>query len=221
MRRRLVVVVTFLAGVYFFFEFFLPRHIIIGEFDFQWSRYDSKINNIPRVMWVPAIALGLINILRVHGYAIIRKRKGWVNSAALLTALFVTLTWGFWGYCAENEAAWSFFQDFLFGGLMNNLGSAMFSLLAFYIASAAYRSFRVHNLEAALMMAAALIVMVGQIPLGFFLWDQLPVIRGWMMTKISTPAFRGINFGALIAGLAMAVRMWLSLERTGARGAGA
>ena len=75
-------------------------------------------------------------------------------------------------------------------------------------------------MEAGLMMLAALVVMLGQIPLGFFIWDQLPVIRNWMLSRISTPAFRGIIFGAMIAALAMAVRMWLSLDRTTSRRGG-
>jgi hypothetical protein len=36
-----------------------------------------------------------------------------------------------------------------------------------------------------------------------------------MMAWVSTPAFRGIAFGSMVAGLAMSVRMWLSLEKTG------
>jgi hypothetical protein len=96
----------------------------------------------------------------------------------------------------------------------------MFSLLAFYIASAAYRSFRVQNVEAGLMMAAALLVMLGQIPLGFFIHEEIPRVRNWLLTRVSTPAFRGIIFGSSIAGLTMGVKMWLSLERTGARGGG-
>jgi hypothetical protein len=219
-RRRLVVVVTFLAGIYFFFEFFLPSHILVGNFDFQWSRYDERINDVARVMGVPAMLLGIINILRVHGFAIVRRRKGWPNSAALLVAMFATFFFGLWGSFGENEAADSFFQDFLFSGMMNNLGAAMFSLLAFYIASAAYRSFRVQSMEAGLLMVAALLVMLGQIPLGFYVWEELPRMRNWLMTRINAPAFRGIMFGALIAGLAMAVRMWWSLERTSARGSG-
>ncbi len=217
MRRRLIALITFLGGLYYFIEFFLPEHIIVGRADFQWNLFEREINLGIRVYGSMALGLGVINLLRIHGYAILRKRKGWPNSLALLVAMFVTMIVGFWGELGGNEAAKSCFWDFCFRGLMNNLGPAMFSLLAFYIASAAYRSFRIQNTEAGLMMIAALLVMLGQIPLGFFVWDQLPVIRNWMLSRISTPAFRGIIFGALIAGLAMAVRMWLSLDRTTSR----
>lgn len=220
MRRRLIAAVTLLAGVYFFFQFFLPEDVIVGRTDFRLGLYHQKIMDVVRVIFVMSFGLGLINMFRVHGSQIVRRRKGWVNSLALLAALVVTAAAGLWGAYGENPAMDSFFNDFLFSGLMNNLSSAMFSLLAFYMVSAAYRSFRVQSLEAGLMMAAALVVMIGQIPLGCLLWGGMPEVRNWLMVQVSTPAFRGILFGALIAGLAMAVRMWLSLEKTSFGGEG-
>lgn len=101
---------------------------------------------------------------------------------------------------------------FLSEGLFMALGTAMFSLLAFYIASAAYRAFRIRSAESGLMMAAALVVMLGQIPFGLWLWDGFPELRMWLMTTPSTAARRAIEIGAAIAGLIMAFRMWFSIE---------
>ena len=104
---------------------------------------------------------------------------------------------------------------FLYRSFFVPLGAAMFSLLAFYVASAAYRTFRVRSVEAGVMMSAALIVMLGQIPHGpLYISPKLVPIRLWLLEQLSTPAFRAIFFGSAIAGLAMAVRMWLSLERS-------
>jgi hypothetical protein len=100
-------------------------------------------------------------------------------------------------------------------GLFVPLGSAMFALLAFYIANAAYRSFRIRSKESFLLMAAAVIVMLGQIPQGpMYISESLPAIRLWLLKNISTPAFRAIFFGSQIAALAMALRIWFSLERS-------
>ena len=95
------------------------------------------------------------------------------------------------------------------------LGSAMFSLLAFYIVTAAYRTFRIKSIEALAIMIPALLIMLGQIPHGpAYIYSGLPDIRTWLLKNLSSPAFRAIFFGSAIAGLAMAVRMWLSLEKT-------
>lgn len=106
-------------------------------------------------------------------------------------------------------------SDFVFSALFVPLGSAMFSLLAFYVATAAYRTFRINTLETSLMMFGAVIVILGQIPFGpLYIHEDLPIIRFRLMEYISTPASRAILFGSLIAGLAMSFRMWLSLERS-------
>jgi hypothetical protein len=114
--------------------------------------------------------------------------------------------------------------ELLFSGLFMPLQAATFSLLAFYIASAAYRAFRIHTAEAGLMMAAAFIVMLAQVPVGQWLTHWLPTagplaffrleaLGDWIMSWLNTPAQRGIVFGIAIGGLAMSLRIWLSLER--------
>ncbi len=103
----------------------------------------------------------------------------------------------------------------LYEGFFVPLGAAMFSLLAFYIANAAYRSFRLRSVEATVMMCAAVVVILGQIPHGpLYISERLPLIRLWLLQYINTPGNRAIYFGSAIAGFAMAFRMWLSLERS-------
>jgi hypothetical protein len=100
----------------------------------------------------------------------------------------------------------------LFDGFFISLGAAMFSLLGFYICAAAYRAFRIRSMESALMMTAALLVMLGQIPFGLWISEALPGIRLWLLQVPSTGAARAIEIGASVAGLVMAFRMWLSIE---------
>ncbi len=104
------------------------------------------------------------------------------------------------------------FNLLIYEGLFVALGSAMFALLGFYVASAAYRAFRIRSFESGLMMLAAIIVMLGQIPFGVWLWDGFPVLRLWLLEVPNSAAFRGIALGAGVASLIMALRMWLSLE---------
>jgi hypothetical protein len=102
--------------------------------------------------------------------------------------------------------------DFLYNGLFNQLGSAMFALLGVYIAAAAYRAFRIRSVESALMMTAAVIVMLGQISFGRLVYEDMPAIRQWLLEVPNSAAFRAIRLGAGVAGLLLAIRMWLSIE---------
>ncbi len=126
------------------------------------------------------------------------------------------------GPCTKHGS--HFYKDTLMGlgGLFVGLASALFSLLALYIAAAAYRAFRIKSGEAALMMFAALLVMLGQIPMGVAMCNPLfkalgisggiVGTRAWIMEVINTAAFRGIFFGAQVAYVAIGVRMWLSIQ---------
>lgn len=108
---------------------------------------------------------------------------------------------------------------FLFDGLFVSLGSSMFALLAFYITLAAYRSFRLRSVEAGVMMAAAVVVILGQIPFGeMYISEKLPAFRQWLMENVNTAGNRAIFFGSAIAGLAMALRLWLSLDKNAKEG---
>lgn len=100
----------------------------------------------------------------------------------------------------------------VYDGLFVPLGSAMFALLGVYIASAAFRAFRVRSFDSALLMIAALLVMLGQISFGTLVYEGMPGIRQWLLEVPNSAAFRAIRFGAGVAGLLLAIRMWLSIE---------
>jgi hypothetical protein len=100
----------------------------------------------------------------------------------------------------------------LFSGLFIPLGSSMFSLLGFYVVTAAFRAFRVRSTESLLMTLSALLVMLGQISFGLLLWPYFAEIRMWLLQTPNTAAFRAITIGAEVAALVLAFRMWLSLE---------
>lgn len=139
------------------------------------------------------------------------------ESKALLTEVSTVsarLAGGYGAYrrALRNATPIKQMNEFLFDGLFTPLGSAMFALLGVYIAAAAYRAFRIRTVESGLMMVAAVIVMLGQISFGAMLYEDLPAVRQWLLEVPSGAAFRAIRIGAAVAGLMLAIRMWLSIE---------
>ena len=101
------------------------------------------------------------------------------------------------------------------------MSATMFSLLAFFIASAAFRAFRVRSIEALLLAIAAFILMLGRVPIGNLIHPALPVVADWLMEVPQNAAKRGILMGAALGVMATGFRIILGIERTyGSEGGG-
>lgn len=92
--------------------------------------------------------------------------------------------------------------------------STMFALLAFFVASAAFRAFRARNVEAGLLLGAAMIMLLGRIPMGRALWDDLPDIAQWLLDVPNNGGRRAIMMGAAVGAIATGLRVILGLERS-------
>jgi len=91
--------------------------------------------------------------------------------------------------------------------------ATMFSMIAFFIASAAFRTFRIRTAEAAVMGLVAAFVMLGNVPIGPVISDYIPQLKDWLMNVPNGAGFRAIRIGIYIGTFAAAMRIALGLER--------
>jgi hypothetical protein len=95
------------------------------------------------------------------------------------------------------------------------LQATMFSLLAFYAASAVFRAFRARSFEATLLLVAGAIVMLGQVQLGDDLTGGYAgKIEVFLLASVVTAAERAIVIGASFGVLATGLRIVLGIERS-------
>jgi hypothetical protein len=91
--------------------------------------------------------------------------------------------------------------------------STMFSLLAFYIASAAFRAFRAKSLLATVLLLTAVIVMMGQVPIGELLGSWFPKLGLWIIDFPNNAAKRAIGLGVGFGSLATQLKIIFGVER--------
>ncbi len=94
------------------------------------------------------------------------------------------------------------------------LSATMFSLLAFYIASAAYRAFKAKTKESTLLLGAAFLVMLGRVPIGEAISHHFTEIADWIMNVPNTAGQRAILIGAALGLVSSALRILLGLEQS-------
>jgi hypothetical protein len=159
-------------------------------------------------------------------------RKQASFSWVLLISFVLMTTFTLLNEYAKNAPALGIFHSatnkdifrFLFIGGLTSLDSAMFALIGFLIISASYRAFRVKTVDASVLMAAAVLVMLGQVSLGSSMTSFLPShgfgsyfrlenISEYILVHLNSPAQRAVTFGLALGALATSLRLWLSLER--------
>ena len=103
--------------------------------------------------------------------------------------------------------------QFTFEFVYTPLAATIYALLAFYVASAAFRSFRAKNWLATLLLVSAVIVMIGRVPIGGMLWRGFPWLQEWVMTWPNTAGQRAIQMGAAVGVIASGLRIIFGIER--------
>lgn len=212
MKLRLPLIVCFLCGIFMIFQFFIPPFT---------SVYDKLLNWV-MIISIPALVLGVSSLIKLHYTRIVRKTPNMPYSIVVFVAMIVMASIGLIG--GTGVGTWF---GWLFINVQIPMQATMFSLLAFYVASAAYRAFRARTLEATLMLVTAVIVMLARVPIGDFLWQHimpdsvvqwranLPEdVAGWILNVPSMAARRGIILGISLGAIATSVKIILGIERS-------
>lgn len=206
MRREIPMVLAFVAGLLLILDFFIPVLEPVTE----------MLNSWFLVVVAFAIYVGIFNLLRVNYFKIKLKQEDWPYSIPLI---IMVISMGAIGIFFGIEEGTIFL--WLFRNCMAPMQATMFSLLAFFVASASYRAFRARNFEATLLLLAAVIVMLGQVPLGtawvpdWVPWYlQFDAWKDWIMDIGNTAGQRAIMIAAALGVVSASLRILLGIERS-------
>jgi len=202
MRMQAPLTISFLAGVFVLVQFFIPHQRLKEVFE--------MVLNWAIIIGIFALVLGLGSLFRTHLDKIRQRRGGYTYSYLTLVSCAAMFVIGIgWGIEKGSPFQWTFEWVYV------PLDSTVFSLLAFFMASAAYRSFRARSTEAIILLIAAIIVILGRVPIGGEMSEgYLPKITEWIMLYPTVGAKRGILFGVALGVIATSLRIILGIERS-------
>jgi hypothetical protein len=215
MKRELPLLMTAVIGLFMILSFFVPH---------QWVSVPADFLQATAIVVVAfGYVLGGANVLRINLDAVSKRAPGWPYKILLVASLLITLVVGAIDGASRDGGFLNSGTNskWIYDTIYSPMSATLFSLLAFFIASAAFRAFRIRTVEAGLLAVAALIVMLGRVPIGdkftsFLPWDavQLSSIQDWIMNFPQNAAKRAILIGAALGVMATGLRVILGIERS-------
>lgn len=227
-KRTLPVLIAFGVGFAFALQHYVPHEV-------------SQTALATTSKWVTLIAafvflLGMVSVVHNHARKIQTRTSGWGYSAVLFVALVVTVALG--AACGgktepppgEPAPIYGTAFGWIYKNGLTALSTTMFATLAFYVASAAFRAFRIKNFGAFLLLFFAVVLLLGKAALGVWIWDstigalhsalRMDAIVEWIMSTLNMSARRAILMGIALGMIAVSLKIILGIERTylGGRG---
>lgn len=225
MKRFLPMLVAAMVGWVMVVAFFVPPLRSWQQTAEEWFQIVAAIS----------LLYGGVNLILHHLKRVSDQEAGWGYSIVTITAFVTTVFIGLlkigvppadnspelaWSgvYMEEGSAFWWIYEY-----AMSPIISTMFALLAFSIASAAFRAFRAKNTEAIILLITAFIVLLGRTYDGTMLTSFLPeslsglTIPGMTMTIMSvfnTAGQRAIMIGIALGVAATSLRILLLQDRS-------
>ena len=192
------------------FQYFVPHYLSAAI-------YQTALN-WTIIIGIFTLVVGIGSLISLHYDKIAHRREQWPYSIVTLIALTLMTIIGLSTPNAIQNPRGLFMNLYFF--VLAPVTATMFALLAFFIASAAYRAFRARTILATLLLLSATIVMLGRVPIGDMLTGWLPDgvrisdIANYILEYPNTAAKRAIYIGVGLGVASTSLKIILGVERT-------
>ncbi len=156
-----------------------------------------------------ALLVGLGNLVKVHIGRVIKRDEGWFYSLIVVGSALAVLGLGLSSSGpGDASVAW------VFQWVYQPLGAAIFSLLAFFLTTALFRSFRARSGQTLLLLVVAFVVVLGQAPFSTAPpLDSLVSVKDWILDYPALAGIRAIILGVAFGAIATTLRVLLGFDR--------
>lgn len=148
-----------------------------------------------------------------------QREYAWKNTVDSLFQEAHTVKYAWSGEYREQGAPFWWMYEYAF----KPLTATMFAMLAFYVASAAFRAFRAKNLEANLLLGTAFIILLGRTFVGVWLTGPVPEslsglkieqLTVYIMQIFNTAGNRAIMIGIALGIASTSLKVLLGVDRS-------
>lgn len=200
MRKQIPIIFVLVSGIVMMFQFFVPSGP--SEWLFAYA------NDWVIVVGIFALPLGIFALVKSE-IKKLKNPKEIFYAGTLLFGFFIMIVTGLKREWRET----GMLHGDIFSNVLIPIQATIFALLAFYIASAAYRAFRARTVLATILLLTAFIIMLRLVPLGgFSSINQTGV--SWILSVPNMAAKRAITMGVGLGAIATCIKIILGIERT-------
>ena len=199
--REVYVYAAFIMGVLGLMEYFFNIPFvgaIVGNFK-NWIVIMSSV----------MLGMGAYNNMSFNISKIKNKRLGWQYSIICVVSFVLMLLLGVYVGFDIQRPEWFFW----FNNIATTAGSALWAIALFYIVSAAFRAMRPRNLDAAILLIAAVLVIFNNAPIAGAIHPALPGIGAWTFKLAAETGMRALLIGIAIGVTSMGLRVIMGKER--------
>jgi len=204
MQTRIPLLVCLISGTIMFAQYFSSHPVAkyIYENVLEWWQ----------IIFAFTLLVGVATFVKSNLKSISQKKDTAYRGISLLGLVLMPILALIGGTKINSPFLW------VFENMQAPMQATVFSLLAFFVASASYRGFRARSIPATILLVTALIVLIGRIPIAEHISDLLPKLAFWIQNNPSMSARRAILIGIGLGSMTTALRVILGIERTYLRG---
>jgi hypothetical protein len=166
-----------------------------------------------------ALFIGVLNVLNVHAQRVL-KGQGVIYSLILVGAFSVVFVSGILppdllpSEFPQFTGPDGLVMDFMFRYIQRPVQATLFSLMAFFVVTAAWRAFRIHSAASLVMFISATFVLLGSIYLHVGdVWQDVVDTKNWILRVPVMAGARGILLGIVLGTVVTGTRLLLGIEK--------
>lgn len=209
-KKWVPVFIVTITGMYVLIGYLIPNS--------RWSYYRDRLIEWAVIVAAFAFVLGMVNILRVHGSRVIRRRRGWPYSLTLLVFALLGLVPPLLGIVSRDNLVQETLDRIVFDYLISPLGASLAALVALTLALAAFRLLRTRRgsseiAQGWLFILAVVVVLLTSTPLVMLDSPVLDLVQREIVKVMGMAGMRGLLLGVALGTVITAIRVLVISDR--------